>query len=252
MSELVRDGVSIYYEERGQGNSIFLTHGFVATGDMWFGQAEMLTRSHRLITWDMRGHGRTSSPELQAKYSEAETVADMVAIMDAAGVEEAIVGGHSLGGYMALAFHFAHPKRVSALILQDTGPGYKNPGTREQWNGTARERALDFENRGLAAMGKSGETLIANHRSPIGIGRAARGMLAQFDARIINSLPDIAVPTLIIVGENDTPYLAGSAYMEKKIPRARQVVISDAGHAANIDQPTAWEKAVGEFLAELG
>ena len=76
-------------------------------------------------------------------------------------------------------------------------------------------------------------------------------MLAQFDSRVIESLERISVPTLVLVGANDTPFLAGTDYMANKIPNARKVVIEDAGHASNIDQPEAFNAAVLAFLDEV-
>ena len=73
-------------------------------------------------------------------------------------------------------------------------------------------------------------------------------MLTQRDARVINSLPEINVPSLVIVGANDKPFLTASDYMASKIPGAKKVVIPDAGHAANIDQPAAFNAAVRAFL----
>jgi pimeloyl-ACP methyl ester carboxylesterase len=76
-------------------------------------------------------------------------------------------------------------------------------------------------------------------------------MLAQFDSRIIESLDSIKVPTLVLVGENDTPFLGGTDYMANKIPGASKVVIPNAGHASNIDQPAAFNAAVEQFLGGL-
>ena len=91
----------------------------------------------------------------------------------------------------------------------------------------------------------------STHRSAQGLAHAARGMLAQVDARVIDSLPGIAVPTLVLVGENDTPFLTGSDYMARKIPGAVKVVLPGAGHAANIDQPEAFNRAMLSFLDSL-
>jgi len=82
--------------------------------------------------------------------------------------------------------------------------------------------------------------------------RPARGMLTQKNARVINSLPDINVPTLVLAGANDKPFLAATDYMAAKIPGAKKVIIPDAGHAANIDQPEAFNKAVLDFLKGAG
>ncbi len=115
---------------RPSGPAILLTHGYSATSQMWRGQVEALSKDHRLVIWDMRGHGRSDSPDDPALYSEPATVADMAALLDTVGAKTAIVGGLSLGGYMSLAFHRVHPERVEALLIIDTGPGYKNDEAR--------------------------------------------------------------------------------------------------------------------------
>lgn len=246
-----RAGVRIYYESAGSGPPVLLSHGYSATSQMWQGQVQALADRYQIITWDMRGHGRSDSPDDPAAYSEAHTVADMAAILDALGVQSAVIGGLSLGGYMSLAFHLAHPARVRALMLFDTGPGYRNPAGREAWNRTAETRAHAFETRGLEALGPGAEVRIAQHRSAKGLALAARGMLAQFDSRVIESLQNIRVPTLVLVGEHDEPFLSATDYMAAKIPGARKIIIPAAGHAANIDNPPAFNAAVTEFLATL-
>jgi pimeloyl-ACP methyl ester carboxylesterase len=250
MAYLNRGGVQVYYEEAGQGTPVLLSHGYSATSKMWQGQMDALAGNYRLIAWDMRGHGQTDSPDDASAYSEAATVDDMAAVLDAAGVEKAVISGLSLGGYMSLAFNVKYPERVLALMLFDTGPGYKNPVGREGWNETAMGRATVFEEKGLDALGRGAEVRIAQHRSAQGLAHAARGMLAQFDSRIIESLPEIKVPTMVLVGENDQPFIGASQYMATKIPGAKLVTIPGAGHAANIDQPAAFNDAVRAFLAE--
>lgn len=251
MATIARDGVSIYYESHGSGPPVLLSHGYSATSQMWAGQVEPLGAHYRLVTWDMRGHGQTDSPADQSAYSEAHTVDDMAAILDANGIDRAVIGGLSLGGYMSLAFYLKYPERTRALMLFDTGPGYRNPKAREGWNDTAYERARRLEEQGLAALGGSAEVRVSQHRSAEGLAKAARGMLAQFDSRVIESLERITVPTLVLVGANDTPFLAATDYMANKIPGARRVVIADAGHASNIDQPGAFNAAVLDFLGSL-
>ena len=251
MATLNRGGVNIYYEDHGSGPAVLLSHGYSATTRMWQGQVEALKGTHRVITWDMRGHGQSESPDDPTAYSEAATCDDMAAILSHLGLESAVIGGLSLGGYMSLAFNVAHPKMTRALMLFDTGPGYKNPVSREGWNETARKRAEVFESKGLDALGSSAEVRIAQHSSAQGLAHAARGMLAQFDSRIIESLPGITVPTLVLVGDKDTPFLGGTDYMAAKIPNSTKVIIEDAGHASNIDQPAAFNAAVKEFLGSL-
>ena len=199
----------------------------------------------------MRGHGKSASPAEPSAYSEKLSVDDMAAILRECGVERAVVGGLSLGGYMTLAFHVAYPEMCTALMLFDTGPGYKSDKGREAWNKTANERAEAFEKHGLDALGPSAEVRAADHSSAAGLAHAARGMLAQSDDRAIQSLPNIQLPTLVLVGEDDTPFRVPTDYMANKIPNARKVILAGAGHAANIDQPQAFNAAVREFLDDL-
>lgn len=243
--------VHLHYETHGDPDApaLLLSHGFSATSLMWRGQVEALREHFHLVLWDMRGHGRSDSPSDDSLYSEHHTVADMAALLEEVGARSAIVGGLSLGGYMSLAFHAAHPERVRALLIIDTGPGYKNDAAREQWNVTAEKTALRLAKQGLAALEtRTREMATAQHRDAAGLVRAARGMLTQRDDRVIRSLPQIAVPSLVVVGADDEPFLAASSYMAQKIPGAEQVVIARAGHAVNLDQPEEFNRAVQDFL----
>jgi pimeloyl-ACP methyl ester carboxylesterase len=252
MASIQRDGVTIFYQRHAcadpAATTVLLSHGYSATSAMWDGQIAALTVRHHVIVWDMRGHGASASPEDPAQYSEAHTVADMAAILDACGVSQAVIGGLSLGGYMTLAFHATWPQRCLALLLFDTGPGYKSAAGRAAWNATAEARAQAFERDGLAALGEGREVRISQHRSARGLALAARGMLAQVDDRVIQSLPGIRLPTLVLVGADDTPFLAPTDYMAGKVSGAVKVVLPGAGHAANIDQPAAFNAAVADFL----
>ena len=153
---------------------------------------------------------------------------------------------------MSLAFYRAHPERVRALLIIDTGPGFKKDDAREAWNKRAHDTGDRFEREGLEVLkSASRERSNVTHRDASGLARAARGMLTQRDARVIESLPDIKVPSLVVVGADDTPFLAASDYMAAKIPGAQKVVIPAAGHAVNIDQPQAFIDAVLPFLDGL-
>ena len=255
MPTIDRDGVSIHYEAHGPKENncpaMLLSHGYGATCRMWDGQIAAFSESWRVIVWDMRGHGQSGDPPDRAAYSQDLTAGDMAAVLDACRAERAVIGGLSLGGVMSLAFHLAHPERVRALMLFDTGPGFRNPEARRQWNERAEGRARELEERGLAALGGGAEARLGRHRSAAGFAGAARGMLAQHDSRLIDSLPQVAVPALVLVGSEDKNFLAAADYMALKIPGARKSLVAGAGHAANLDQPDAFNRAVAEFLAEL-
>ncbi|HEY7269086.1 MAG TPA: alpha/beta fold hydrolase [Dehalococcoidia bacterium] len=251
MAYIDRDGVKIFYEAEGSGPAVLLSHGYSATAGMWKGQVADMKDRYQLISWDMRGHGQSDSPADQAQYSEDATVDDMAAILKASGVEKAVIGGLSLGGYMSLAFYVKYPQLTRALMLFDTGPGYRNPQAREGWNQTAYRRAERLEEGGLASLSGGDEVRQSAHRSAEGLAKAARGMLAQFNSNVIECLDGIKVPTLVLVGANDEAFLNATDYMANKIPGAQKVVIADAGHAANMHQPAAFNKAMAGFLDSL-
>ena len=254
MSSARVNGIEIDYDDGGRGPAVFLSHGYSATGRMWAPQRPALEPAYRLITWDMRGHGQTESPDDPARYSQELTVADMRGLLRHLGIDRAVIGGLSLGGTMSLAFHLRHPEIVRALVICDSGPGYRNAEARAAWNARAHERARDLETRGLAALTASSREMreaMGRHRSAQGLAHAARGMLAQEGSATIDSLPEIRVPTLIVVGDRDTPFLAPSEYMAKKIPGARLEVIKDAGHSSNLDQPEAFNRVLLDFLGSL-
>ena len=252
MPEINRDGVNIYYEVHGERPPLLLTHGYSSTSAMWHEQIDSLAKEHKLILWDMRGHGQSDYPDDANAYSEALTVDDMAAILDAVGAKRAIIGGLSLGGYMSLAFYRTHPERARALLIIDTGPGFKKDDAREAWNARALATADRLDREGLDVLkSATRERAAATHRNAKGLALAARGMLTQRDARVIELLPDIKVPCLVVVGADDTPFLAASDYMTAKIPGAQKVVIPAAGHAVNIDQPKAFVDAIEPFLKNL-
>src|ERR1044072_2584525 len=153
---------------------------------------------------------------------------------------------------MSLAFCRAHAARVRALLIIDTGPGFKKDDAREAWNKRAFETADRFEREGLAVLqSASRERSTVVHRDASGLARAARGMLTQRDAAVMETLPHIKVPARVGVGPDATPFLAASEYMAAKILGAQKVVIPAAGHAVNIDQPQAFIDAVLPFLDGL-
>src|SRR5436190_1967754 len=175
MPTINRDGVQIYYEVHGSGPPLILTHGYSSTSGMWQGQIAALSRHHTLVLWDMRGHGQSDYPENAAAYSEALTVADIAALLDAVGAGKAVVGGLSLGGYMSLAFYRSHPERARALLIIDTGPGFKKDDARDGWNKRAHETADRFDREGLAVLkAMSAERANVTHRDAKGLARAAR------------------------------------------------------------------------------
>ncbi|MGI9345418.1 MAG: alpha/beta fold hydrolase [Gammaproteobacteria bacterium] len=248
MPSIQNGGVSIYYTDEGQGPAVLLTHAYGASASMWEPQIAALKDKYRVISWDLRGHARSDSPADETQYSERYCIEDMKAILDHLGLKQVILGGLSLGGYLSLAFRLQYPECVSALMLFSCGPGYRDPHAREKWNRFAHRLADKVQDKGLAALGDGSEIRIDEHRNLDGLQKAARGILAQFDDRVIQSLTQIDLPTLVLVGSEDKNYHNSSSYMAKKIPHAQHSHIEQAGHAANLQQPQAFNAALLHFL----
>jgi len=254
MPYLDHDGLRLYYEvhgSRGDRPPLLLSHGYSATAEMWAPNVAALSADRQVITWDIRGHGRSDAPPDLARYTEELAVGDIAALLDRVGADGAVIGGLSLGGYLALRFHLRHRERVVALVLCDTGPGYRRAEPRAEWNAMAARRADQLDREGLAALGGSAEVRAAHHRSAAGLALAARGILTQHGPDVFESLPSVAVPTLVVVGADDKAFLAAADVLAAKVPGAVKVVIPDAGHAANIDQPDAFNRALLGFLDAL-
>lgn len=257
MPQLDRSGTRISYADHaGTGApsapALLLTHGFAASSAMFKANLPALTAGNRVVTWDIRGHGGSDYPADEASYSAATATGDMAAILDHLGINSAILGGHSLGGYLSLDFALRFPDRVSGLILIDTGPGFRNPDARGSWNATADGSADAFSQRGLSALGGSSELHGQLHRDATGLAMAARFLLKQYDSHVLDSLHTISVPALVVVGANDRRFIPAAEHMARKMPDARLVVIPDAGHAPNVDQPAVFGAQVRAFLDEPG
>jgi pimeloyl-ACP methyl ester carboxylesterase len=251
MPYLQRGNVKLNFDEAGKGPAILFSHGFGATLHMFDPQVKALAAAYRVIRWDMRGHGETESPDIPAAYSQQRTVEDMNALLDDREVDTVVLAGMSLGGTMSLAYRARYPDRVRGLVLIDSGPGFQRDESRERWNEYAEGIAQALESGDTSVLGHSFETRDAKHRSLACLALAARGMMKQHGTHIIDSLKNIRVPTLIIVGGDDEAFLASADAMAAKIPKAEKHVIPDTGHAPNLDQPEIVNELLLNFLKNL-
>jgi pimeloyl-ACP methyl ester carboxylesterase len=252
MPVLDRPAGGIRYHVHGRGSpAVLLTHGFAATSAMFAPNLPAIAASHQVITWDLRGHGGSDYPADPQCYSPDAALSDMAALLTHCQHERAVLGGHSLGGYLSLDFALTFPDRVAGLVLIDTGPGFRNDAAMDGWNRRSEGTASRLAGRGLAALGSSAELHAGEHRDASGLIQAARHTLTQRDSHVLDGLRRIAVPTLVVVGSDDAPFLAAADYMTAKIPEARKVVIPGAGHAANVDKPELFDAELRRFLTEI-
>ncbi|MDP2919799.1 MAG: alpha/beta hydrolase [Dehalococcoidia bacterium] len=254
MPKVKVNGINLYYESTGKGYPLVLTHGFSATHAMWKVQ-EPLANEYRLITCDVRGHGETDSPPTADQYSADIVVEDLFQLMKTLNIRKAVFGGLSMGGYISLRFYLKHPEMVTALIVMDTGPGYRNPARMAEWNRSREDMARRLETEGIdvlvAQAATEGRREIALNQNPVGLAHMSRKVVGQHDSWVIENLDKIKVPTLVVVGEKDTAFLQAADYMAKVIPGAKRVTVPNAGHPANIDNTPFFNQAILDFLKTL-
>ncbi len=245
------NGIEIGYDAVGDGPAVLFTHGYQASRRMWEPQ-HALSDAYKVVTWDLRGHGDSGTPDDPSQYSHNLMLGDMEGLLDLVGAEQTVLVGHSLGGFASLRFLLDHPDRVRGLVLFGSGPGYRDAEARGKWNEMAEKFAKSIETKGLEILQRaSQEVSSARHRSAQALAHASRGMLAQRDSRVMDAIADITTPTLVIVGSEDKQFIGSSEYMAKKIPDAKFVVIEGAAHAANMSHPDEFNAALREFLGSL-
>lgn len=253
------------FTEQGSGPVVVLLHGFPLSRVMWAEQIRSLSASHRVIAPDLRGHGESPAPD--AVYTMDSMADDVVELLDGLGVAEpVVVGGLSMGGYVALAMALKHPARLRALMLIDTRAAADSPEAAEQREVTAQS-VLKAGNPGamIAAMIPKlfGKTTLAQHPDRVGPMRddmektsasgvvgALRGMAVRPDRR--EQLAEITVPTLVVVGEDDVIAPPDEARaIADALPDGRLEIIPAAGHLSPYENPQAVDEVVLRFLQGL-
>lgn len=263
------DGARLYVEAHGEGTPVVLSCAYCTTHENFRPQvAPLVDHGMRVLLWDYRGHGQSEAPDDDAAYSPEIVVEDLHRVLEwGAPGEQAVVGGLSFGGMLSLHYYLQHPERVQALVLIDSGPGFKNPEAQAKWAAQTERTAFFLESRGLAAFmdGKAGATTIGRDPS-LPAAKAARAAIVAQDPRalgrfgknvsavapgVIDDLADIAVPTLIVVGEEDDAYMRAAGLMAARIPGACRVDLEGAGHICNIEKADAFNAVLIRFLSQL-
>jgi pimeloyl-ACP methyl ester carboxylesterase len=259
--------VRLAYEDRGTGGRpLVLVHGFTGSRDDFADVADALADLGRLVVLDQRGHGDSSKPG--GGYDFDHLVADLRGLFDAAGIGQADLLGHSLGGMVALRFALAHPERVASLILMDTGAravpvlgqAFERAIASVRRNGMSRLVAAS------AATPLAGEELqIARIEGEERYRARARAKLEALDPEafialatylgehpsVVDRLGEIRCPVTVIVGSEDAPFLPLADELARGIAGAALVRIAGAGHSPQKSGRAAWLEAVRAHLGRV-
>jgi 3-oxoadipate enol-lactonase len=256
-----RQNVSLEYDDIGNGVPLLLIHAFPLDRTMWRAQIAGLQQPYRVIAPDLRGFGRSSEADGEPIAMD-QYAADLKALLDSLNVEQAVVGGLSMGGYIALAFIAQYADRVKGLVLANTRALPDSEEARQ----TRLTNAARVRNEGLGflidamspkMLGPTAKSelnitvrsMMARQRVK-GVASALLGMAARPDRTPL--LPLVKVPTLIITGSADALIPpADSEAMHKSIPQGMLVTIPEAGHLSNLDQADAFNDALRAFHPQV-
>jgi 3-oxoadipate enol-lactonase len=259
VSFVENEGARIYWDEQGAGEPLLLIMGLSYPSYMWHRTRPLLAKSYRTIAFDNRGIGQSDVPA--GVYPIALMASDAVAALNAAGVERAHVFGTSMGGMIAQEFALQYPKRVRSLILGCTSPGGPHAAPTEpaalqalMRRGIAPEEAkeaiIPFLYHPATSRERIDEDMAIRMKwYPIPQGYAGQ-LYGIFGWEAYNRLAQIAAPTLVIHGEADGLIpVANARLLAEKIPGAKLVLIPDASHIFETDQPGKAHRAILEFLS---
>jgi 3-oxoadipate enol-lactonase len=257
------NGVSTNYLLDGPAGAPVITfsHALAANSAMWSAQAAVFAARYRVLRYDIRGQGESETTD--GPYTLEQLAGDVYALLGALGIERTHFVGLSMGGMIGQHLALAHPEALSSLVLCDTAP-LMPPEGRLLWE----ERVKEAKERGMEPSVSATPLrwftapFLDSHPEVV---ERVQAMVAATDPRgfincvraiqemdLLGRLPEIGVPTLVIVGDQDpgSPVFVAEA-IRKRIPGAKLVVLAPASHLSNIEQPQAFNQALSDFLAEV-
>lgn len=257
MPKISTNGIQIYYEDHGQGPPLVLIHGLGSSTQDWEVQVSEFSKSYRVVTLDLRGHGQTDKPP--GPYSIPMMAKDVKGLLQTLNLPPVHLVGLSLGGAVAFQFAIDFPDWVKTLTIVNSGPSLG--GSPEEAKQEIERRVGIVQQMGMRAMGEAlsptlfpkpeqaplRETFIKRWATndPQAYIEATRSILGW---NVTEKLKEIKCPTLILAADQDyTPVAAKEAYV-KLIPNAELVVITDAHHAMSMECPEKFNAALRDFL----
>ncbi|MEE9399901.1 MAG: alpha/beta hydrolase [Dehalococcoidales bacterium] len=268
MPDILANGIRIHYEERGAGPAMVWAHGLGQTWHGWDGVMTFFQDHYRVIAYDARGHGQSEKPDRPEAYSQDIMVQDMRGVMDALGITQAIVGGHSMGANVALNFAFQYPERCLGLIPVGIGSGSSDAQWWQEYFGKLADVA---EQQGTAAYLEESRKVPAwesafNHpqigkqiiqteldNSPKAIAYVIRGIQRKRPGifQLEPKLEKLPVKTLVVASELDTPVIECSRFIVQHIPQATLEIIPAKSHWTHMEEPEKFWRVVDRFVARL-
>ena len=259
-------GVRLHYIEAGEGTPLVFVHEFAGDAESWQPQIRFFSRRYRTIAFNARGYPPSDVPESPDAYSQQQAADDIKGVLDHLRIDKAHVCGLSMGGYATLHFGLSYPERALSLVVGGAGYGSDDPEGHKRDSEVVVRR---FETDGMEKTGDyyaHGPSRVQFlEKDPLGwqefrdrlVAGSAKGHAltmrgVQMKRPTIYSLEArmtlLEVPTLIVTGDEDEPCLEPGVFMKRKIPTSGLVVLPKTGHAVNLEEPDAFNRAVLDFL----
>jgi pimeloyl-ACP methyl ester carboxylesterase len=267
------NGIRLAYQDVGEGERpLVLVHGFTGYRHDFADHLEALAALGRTVVYDHRGHGESANTGDAASYSFAQLANDLSDFLDALRIERCDLLGHSMGGMVALRFALDRPERVASLLLMDTAARAPDGTTRELFAaGVAiarskgmvelaqlmQARGADDPNRPEASRNYEArvgsDQYWLRHRQRLEAmdpeAFAALGVELAEQIPVTDRLSGIGCPTTVVVGDQDKPFLRPAAELVEHVPGAAHVVVADAAHSPQLENPEVWFTAIRDHLA---
>jgi 3-oxoadipate enol-lactonase len=256
-------GVKIYYDSYGEGVPIVFLHPWTTNGGIWYLQVFPFARTNQVIVIDHRGHGRSDKPK--SGYSIHEHAADVIAVLDATNVAQAVFVGNSIGGMMVMQVNLDHPDRVIGNLILSSGTGLNEampPGALEAFQkdyegtfgalleGTVSAKSKRERPEILDVM--RAQYLVPTNFPKYVFDSAMADPNGVFGWNVKDRLSSIRKPTLVIAGEEDQgTTVAANRLLADNIPGAKLRVLKDVGHFYQLERPSEFNAALREFVAGL-
>lgn len=257
------NNISVYYETYGAGLPVVLLHAGSTNGGIWFHQTLPFARSHRIIVVDHRGHGRSDKPP--SGYSIPEHAADVIAVLDALKIDQAVLVGNSIYGMITLQCNLDFPDRVIGNVILSSGTGLGKGMTAEVraafeqdylgsfgalMDGTVSQRTRRERPELLETM--KAHFFVASNFPEYVFASAFQDPNGPFNWDISDRLAEISAPTLVISGAEDqvTPPEAGEQ-LARGIPGAEFLLVQDVAHFYQLERPQEFNAALQQFLAGI-
>lgn len=244
MPTVDRGDWSLHYETAGRGEAVLvLTHGLASSSATWGLQVEAFAPHFRVVTWDLRAHGRSGSPDEPCTL--AALAGDLAAVVDAAGGGEVYVLGHSAGGVVTMRFAIDFPQLVRSLVLVSTASEC-NARAHAYYESLAETAERDGGAAVVRLLGTRAEATV--DPEPRGFARVARAMGGLHTAPLTAELEALRCPALIVVGEKDFLGVGGSVIVSRRVANARLAIVPGLGHAIFREDPAGFNRLVLDFL----